>query len=141
MELRWTHSTDGVDWNEMSGLYRIAPLGDKSADWLATAYANSRYACLAFDGERLVAAGRAVADGVDCAYLCDIVVHPAHQSGGLGKALIGRLIELARGHRKIILYAVPGREPFYGKLGFRRMKTAMAIFADPERAAATGYTE
>jgi GNAT superfamily N-acetyltransferase len=140
MTIRWTHSIDAIDWDELSELYRIAPLGRKSGEWLKTAYSNSMFKCLGFDGEKVVAAGRAVADGVDCSYLCDIVVHPAHQGSGLGKALIQTLIDLSRGHRKIILYAVPGREPFYEKFGFRRMNTAMAIFADPQKAVADGYT-
>ena len=79
MEFRWTDSTEKLDWDEMSELYRIAPLGIKSGEWLKTAYSNSMFSCIAFDGERIVAAGRAVADGVDCSYLCDIVVHPAYQ--------------------------------------------------------------
>lgn len=141
MAIHWTHTTESVDWNEMSELYRIAPLGSKSAAWLKSAYSNSLFKCLAFEGDRIVAAGRAVADGVDCSYLCDIVVHPAHQRLGLGKALIQKLIDLSKGHRKIILYAVPGREPFYEKFGFRRMKTAMAIFENPSQAAADGYTD
>jgi ribosomal protein S18 acetylase RimI-like enzyme len=140
MAIVWTHSTDMVDWDEMSELYRIAPLGNKSGDWLKTAYSNSMFKCLAFDGDKVVAAGRAVADGVDCSYLCDIVVHPAYQGRGLGTALIEQLIGLSEGHRKIILYAVPGRESFYERFGFRLMKTAMAIFADPAGAAAHGYT-
>lgn len=141
MAIHWTQSTDAVDWDEMSELYRIAPLGSKSAAWLKTAFSNSLFKCLALDGGRIVAAGRAVADGVDCSCLCDIVVHPDCQGSGLGKELIQRLIGLSAGHRKIILYAVPGREPFYEKFGFRRMKTAMAIFADPAKAAADGYTQ
>ena len=139
--IHWAQSTESVDWNELSELYRIAPLGTKSADWLRSAYSNSMFKCLAFDGRKVVAAGRAVADGVDCSYLCDIVVHPDYQRSGLGKELIRRLIERSRGHRKIILYAVPGREPFYEKFGFRRMNTAMAIFENPEKAAADGYTQ
>lgn len=141
MEIHWTQTMDAVDWDEMSELYRIAPLGIKSGDWLRTAYTNSMFKSLAFDDGRIIAAGRAVADGVDCSYLCDIVVHPSYQGSGLGKELIQRLIDLSRGHRKIILYAVPGREPFYAKFGFRRMNTAMAIFSDPQRAAADGYTQ
>lgn len=141
MAIRWMQSPDAVDWDELSELYRIAPLGTKSGDWLKTAYSNSMFKRFAFDGEKIVAAGRAVADGVDCAYLCDIVVHPAYQGSGLGRELIQSLVDLSRGHRKIILYAVPGREPFYAKFGFRRMNTAMAIFSDPEKAAAEGYTQ
>ena len=45
----------------------------------------------------------------------------------------------ARGHRKIILYAVPGKEGFYRKLGFKRMTTAMTIFDDQARAMENGY--
>lgn len=141
MAIHWAQSTETVDWDELSELYRIAPLGTKSGDWLKTAYSNSMYKCLALDGETIVAAGRAVADGVDCSYLCDIVVHPAYQGAGLGKELIQRLISLSEGHRKIILYAVPGRESFYEQFGFRRMNTAMAIFEDPVKAAAEGYTQ
>ena len=48
------------------------------------------------------------------------------------------LVDLAKDHKKIILYAVPGKEPFYRKLGFKRMTTAMAIFANPAQALATG---
>jgi GNAT superfamily N-acetyltransferase len=141
MAIQWSQTSETTDWDEMSELYRIAPLGIKSGEWLKKAYSNSMFSCIAFDGDQIVAAGRAVADGVDCSYLCDIVVHPAHQGTGLGKALIQRLIDLSQGHRKIILYAVPGREPMYEKFGFRRMNTAMAIFADPQKAAADGYIE
>lgn len=141
MAIRWTQSSDAIDWDALSELYRIAPLGNKSGEWLKTAYSNSMFKRFAFDGDSVVAAGRAVADGVDCAYLCDIVVHPAYQGSGLGKELIQSLVDLSKGHRKIILYAVPGREPFYARFGFRRMNTAMAIFSDPEKAAADGYTQ
>ena len=141
MAIRWTQSPDAIDWDALSELYRIAPLGNKSGEWLKTAYANSMFKRFAFDGDQVVAAGRAVADGVDCSYLCDIVVHPAYQGTGLGKELIQSLVDLSKGHRKIILYAVPGREPFYARFGFRRMNTAMAIFSDPEKAAADGYTQ
>ena len=141
MAIRWTQSPDAIDWDALSELYRIAPLGTKSGEWLKTAYSNSMFKRFAFDGDQVVAAGRAVADGVDCAYLCDIVVHPAYQGTGLGKELIQSLVDLSKGHRKIILYAVPGREPFYARFGFRRMNTAMAIFSDPEKAAADGYTQ
>ncbi|HWU70553.1 MAG TPA: GNAT family N-acetyltransferase [Pseudoxanthomonas sp.] len=141
MAIRWTQSPDAIDWEALSELYRIAPLGNKSGEWLKTAYSNSMFKRFAFDGDQVVAAGRAVADGVDCSYLCDIVVHPAYQGTGLGKELIQSLVDLSKGHRKIILYAVPGREPFYARFGFRRMNTAMAIFSDPEKAAADGYTQ
>lgn len=140
-QLQWKLDLDAVDWNALSHLYRIAPLGEKKPDDLRVSFGNSRYTCLVFDGDVLVGAGRALADGVDCSYLCDVAVHPDYQGIGLGKALIERLRDLSEGHRKIILYASPGKEGFYAKLGFRRMRTAMAIFANQPRAIETGLVE
>lgn len=122
-------------------MYRLAPLGNKAPEWLRTAFSNSMFRFFAREDGVLVAAGRAVADGVDCAYICDIAVHPSHQGRGLGREVIERLVAASRGHRKIILYAVPGKEDFYRRFGFRRMATAMAIFADAEGAARNGYVE
>jgi ribosomal protein S18 acetylase RimI-like enzyme len=137
--LDWIYTLDRIDWNELSGLYRIAPLGEKKPDALKTVFSNSLFRCFVYDTDgRLVAAGRALADGLDCAYICDIAVHPDLQGQGVGKQMVARLVELSRGHKKIILYAVVGKEPFYRKLGFRRMNTAMAIFANQEQAVAQG---
>jgi ribosomal protein S18 acetylase RimI-like enzyme len=138
---RWVFEQEGLDWEELSNLYRIAPLGEKKAEHLRVVFSNSRFKCFVFDDGRLIGAGRALADGIDCSYLCDIAVHPDFQGRGLGKALVSKLTELSAGHRKIILYANPGKEGFYRKLGFRRMLTAMAIFENQERAIRTGLVE
>lgn len=134
----WKHDLDNVDWQELSELYRIAPLGVKPPEYLRTVYGNSRIRCLLYEGTELVGAGRALSDGGDCSYICDVVIHPDHQGTGLGGQLIRKLIEMSHGHRKIILYANPGREGFYARLGFRPMRTAMAIFSDQEGAIRSG---
>jgi ribosomal protein S18 acetylase RimI-like enzyme len=139
MTITWTDTLDTVDWDELSDLYRKAPLGDKPPERLKMVFSNSMFRRFAYEDGVLVAAGRALADGADCSYICDIAILPSHQGRGLGHALIDQLVELSRGHAKIILYAVPGREGFYAHHGFRRMTTAMAIFQDPEAATARGY--
>jgi GNAT superfamily N-acetyltransferase len=126
--LEWNDSLQRVDWEELSNLYRIAPLGDKSPADLKTVFSNSMFRFFVYDGATLIGAGRALADGIDCSYICDVAVHPGRQGTGIGRDIVSRLVELSRGHRKIILYAVRGKEPFYQKLGFMRMLTAMAIF-------------
>lgn len=135
---QWLYQQESIDWQELSNLYRIAPLGEKSAEHLRLVFGNSRFKCFVFDDGKLIGAGRALADGRDCSYLCDIAVHPDYQGRGLGKALVAKLTELSEGHRKIILYANPGKEAFYRKLGFRRMLTAMAKFQDERHALGTG---
>lgn len=135
---RWTYDLADVDLEELSWLYKIAPLGDKPPDALATVFGNSRFVCFVYAGDVLVGAGRALADGLDCAYIADVAVHPDHQGLGMGRAIIRELIELCAGHKKIILYANPGSEGFYGSLGFLRMNTAMGIWRDPARAIESG---
>lgn len=134
----WVHELDAVDLAELSTLYRIAPLGDKPPAALATVFGNSRFMCFAYAGDTLAGAGRVLADGLDAAYIADVAVHPDHQGRGLGTEIIRRLVALADGHKKIILYANPGTEPFYRRLGFLRMNTAMAIWSDPVRGLQAG---
>ncbi len=137
--LSWSDALDAIDWIKVETLYRLAPLGNKSAAHLQAVFANSRFRCFVFDGGSLVAAGRALSDGADCSYICDVAVLPSHQGSGLGKQVVAELVALSRGHKKIILYAVPGKEGFYRKLGFERMLTAMAIFEDQAAAFERGY--
>lgn len=141
MPLIWSYSTDGLDWNELAALYHAAPLGNKNPTGLKTAFTNSMFTCFVYDEKKLVGVGRALADGVDCSYICDVALLPSHQRLGLGKEIVVKLVELSRGHKKIILYSVPGKEPFYKKLGFKRMSTAMAIFEDQAAAQARGYVD
>lgn len=139
MPLTWTNQLTDINWHELSALYAAAPLGNKSPASLQTVFTNSMFHCFVSENGKLVGVGRALADGVDCSYICDIAVLPSHQGTGLGKEIVSHLVGLSRGHRKIILYAVPGKEGFYRKLGFKRMTTAMAIFDDQAGALARGY--
>jgi ribosomal protein S18 acetylase RimI-like enzyme len=102
---------------------------------------NSRFKCFLFDGDKLVGAGRALADGRDCSYLADIAIYPDYQGLGLGTKIVLNLIQQSQGHTKIILYANPGKEGFYSRLGFKHMNTAMAIFENEEEAIRKGTLE
>jgi GNAT superfamily N-acetyltransferase len=128
-----------VDWEQLSEMYRLAPLGDKRPDWLKMVYQNSMFRSLVYTEGLLVGAGRALADGLDAAYLADIAVHPDHQGRGLGLAIVRDLVRQCTGHRKIILYANPGTEPFYRQAGFLPMETAMAVWRDPGAGIAAGF--
>jgi ribosomal protein S18 acetylase RimI-like enzyme len=139
LPLSWSEETESVDWHELEALYHAAPLGRKTAAELQIVFCNSRYRCFVRDEGRLVAVGRALADGADCSYICDVAVFPSHQNTGLGKAVVQKLVQLSEGHKKIILYSVPGKEGFYKKLGFLRMRTAMAIFKDQAAAIQRGH--
>lgn len=138
MAFEWIYSSESVDWEELSRLYLAAPLGHKDPSDLKIAFSNSMFKVLVYDSGRLIAVGRALADGRDCSYICDVAVHPSYQGLGLGKKVVTELVNLSQEHKKIILYAAPGKEPFYRKLGFKRMATAMAIFRNQVQALENG---
>jgi len=138
LSLEWLYSQDEIDWQELSDLYKAAPLGNKNPEDLEKAFLNSMFKCFVFDAGKLVGAGRALADGVDCSYICDVAVLPGYQGVGTGKNIVSDLVRLSKGHKKIILYAYPGKESFYKKMGFKQMNTAMAIFEDQDRALESG---
>ena len=91
------------------------------------------------DDQRIIGAGRALADGSDCSYISDVALLPEYQGEGLGKAIVNKLIELSAEHKKIILYCVPGKEGFYKSLGFKRMNTALAMFKNESVYIERGY--
>jgi ribosomal protein S18 acetylase RimI-like enzyme len=138
LQFKWHFSNSDIDWEELSNLYKVAPLGNKKPDELHICFSNSMYKCFVYKSQILVGVGRALADGIDCSYICDVAVLPEYQGIGLGKNIIEKLIEMSTGHKKIILYSVPGAEPFYKKMGFKRMSTAMAIFENQEHASKIG---
>jgi hypothetical protein len=41
----------------------------------------------------------------------------------------------------VLIYAAPGKQDFYQKLGFSSLKTGMALFPNPERYRSKGYLE
>lgn len=128
MDFSWYFDQTKINWNELSELYKIAPLGIKLPNDIEIVFSNSKFKCFIYHDKLLIGVGRALADGKDCSYICDIAIHPEYQGLGLGKGIVQNLVRLSQGHKKIILYANPGKEGFYAKLGFKKMNTAMAIF-------------
>jgi len=138
------YSTDRarVDWNEAAIVFERAPLGKnkRNPEKLRRAFEASDAVVFVFDSPKLVGLGRALSDGEYQAAVYDVVLLPEYQGKGMGKEIMRRLCEQLPVDN-IILYAVPGREGFYEKCGFRRMRTAMAVLnpfmSDPE----SGYLE
>ncbi|MDY0193155.1 MAG: GNAT family N-acetyltransferase [Aliarcobacter butzleri] len=132
-KFQWFYDSVKIDWNELSNLYKIAPLGDKNTNDLKIAFGNSKYKCFVYDNQKLIGVGRSIADGIDVSYICDVAIHPDYQKQGLGKKIVNKLLEFSEGYNKIILFTSMGKEPFYAKLGFDKMNTAMAIFKNRQR--------
>jgi N-acetylglutamate synthase-like GNAT family acetyltransferase len=131
------------DNSQLVDLYKSVSLGHRSPQQIATAFQNSRYTVFALKNGKLIGAGRAFGDETDCAVICDLAVHPEFQGSGIGERLLAALKEQVRHHLRIILYANPGKEGFYLRRGFAKMKTAMitSYLLPPETARETGFIE
>ncbi|QVL37167.1 GNAT family N-acetyltransferase [Aminirod propionatiphilus] len=140
MNLRMAFDGDEVDWSVVAETLRTVGMASYEPERHERAFRNSAVTVFFYDGERLVAFGRALSDGAYQAVLYDVAVCPDHQGRGLGRAVVKALLERLPA-MNVLLYASPGKEPFYEKFAFRQMKTAMARFVDPERARARGFVE
>lgn len=134
MDIQLTEEIESVSWEELATVIELAPLGKRDIAKLEIAFRNSEMRCFAYDGEKLIGAGRGISDGALRAAIYDMVVLPEYQCHGIGTRIMNYLLEQANAEI-IMLFANPGKEPFYDRFGFRRMKTAMAIMdqADSKR--------
>jgi predicted GNAT family acetyltransferase len=89
---------------------------------------------------QLIGFGRAISDGVFQAAIYDVAVVPEYQDKGIGTIIIKTITDKLS-DCNFILYAAPGKEGFYQKLGFRKMKTGMALFRQARQMQERGFTE
>ena len=66
----------------------------------------------------------------------DVVTDDAARGRGLGRAMLGRIAEIAhaRGCYKVILDCAEKNSSFYEKNGYRRAEVQMRLDVDPSRA-------
>ncbi|WP_082089399.1 GNAT family N-acetyltransferase [Methanosarcina horonobensis] len=135
--LTFSDSLKAVDWEEASVLFERAPLGKQKRDseQLRRAFEASYAAVIVYDSDRLIGMCRALCDGEYQAAIYDMVILPEYQGKGIGKGMLDRLCDKLP-VENIILYSAPGREGFYMKCGFKKMRTAMAklnkFMSDPK---------
>ena len=141
MEIHLSTDVTNISWVELARLYELAPLGKKrDPEKLETAFRNSLLKVFAFCDTKLVGAGRALSDGVWRAAIYDVAVLPEYQGKVIGSTIIRHLIQSANVD-VVMLYAAPGKEAFYERFEFRKMKTAMAIMPNEEEARKRGFIE
>ena len=131
-----------IDWNEAVVVFERAPLGKRrrEPEKLKRAFESSYAIVYVFEEDKLIGMGRALCDGEYQAAIYDMVVLPEYQRKGIGKEIIERLCEQLP-VENIILYAVPDREGFYKKCGFKMMRTAMAKLNQFMSDSSSGYLE
>lgn len=135
--LKETEAPEGVEIREgLEGLtparivtlYRRAPLHrrTRSDDALWAMFEDASLVLAAWNEEQLVGLARVLSDGVLYSFLCDLAVEPDVQRSGLGRALIGAVLERCAG-TELLLRDSDLSTGFYDRLGFRRVENAWAL--------------
>jgi len=140
MDLRIQKDCKDVDWKTVSETLKIVDMGYHEPDTHKKAFEASYTTIFVYDTDRLIGFGRAISDGVYQAAVYDCAVNPEYQGKGIGKLIIQKIMQQVS-NCTVVLYASPGKEGFYQKYGFRKMKTGMALFTKPEKMKNLGFTE
>ena len=132
MELTYQKDCANIDWERVPELLNKVGMSSVDANKHRISFENSYAVVFVFDEKKMIGLGRSISDGVRQTALYDIAIDPTYQGYGIGRKVVDILLN-ATPDCNFILYASPGKEDFYRKLGFKKMKTGMMIFADPKR--------
>ena len=140
MNLKTQYDCLNIDWNRVSEILKEVNMASFEGDVHKRCFENSHTVIFVFDNEKLIGFGRAISDGIYQAAIYDVAVLPEYQGKKIGSLIVEHILN-SLPQCNFILYASPGKEAFYEKLNFRKMKTGMALFRYPEMMQKKGFTE
>lgn len=140
MEVKLKYDCGGVDWAAVSDTLKRVGMASRAPELHQKAFEASHTAVFAYSNDQLVGFGRAISDGAYQAAVYEMAIVPEFQKQGIGARILKAILDRLPGCN-VILYASPGKEDFYRKLGFRLMKTGMARFQAPDVMAQIGFTD
>ena len=138
-QVKIIQACSAVDWRDVPRLLKAGGMSYRASAVHRRAFENSFAVVFLFDGERLIGFGRAISDGQYQSAIYDVVVAPVYQGRGLGLRIVKTLLRRLPKNGNVILYASPGKEGFYERIGFCRMRTGMALFQDMGKMRARGF--
>jgi len=127
MTYRVQKTTENINWTRVADLLAHFGLSEFDAETQQKVFEQSYAVVFIFDKEQVVGFGRAISDGICQAALYNIALDEKYHGKGLGKEIINQLIMQVK-QCNIILYTHPNTVGLYENLGFRKMKTGMAMY-------------
>ena len=118
MTIRYTDSLTGITPAMLEGFFEGWP-GPPSSEVHLQILRSSYLIVMAIDGEagRVVGFINAISDGVLCAYIPLLEVLPTYRNKGIGRELVGRMVERLRHLYAVDVVCDKSAEPFYVKCG------------------------
>ena len=140
MEVDVKKDCAGVDWKTVSETLKCVGMAYYEPDVHRRAFEASHTTVFVYHADRLIGFGRAISDGAYQAAIYDCAVLPEFQGKRIRTTIMKNILPRIS-HCNVILYATPGKEGFYQKHGFRKMKTGMAHFMKGVEMSERGFTE
>lgn len=140
MELEIQMDCTNVNWQFVAETLKRVGMAYAEPAAHQKSFENSQVTVFIRREGQLIGFGRAISDGVFQAAIYDVAVIPEYQSRGIGTIIVKTIMDRLS-NCNFILYAALGKEGFYQKLGFRKMKTGMALFQKAEHMKERGFTE
>ena len=131
MELRIKTGCDDIDWVEIADSLKRVGMAYHAPEVHQRAFEASHTTVFVYENTTLLGFGRAISDGEYQGAIYDVAVLPEAQGKGVGRIII-ETIQNRLPNCNLILYATPGMEGFYKKMGFGQMKTGVAIFTNSQ---------
>lgn len=129
MELRYT--TEFPVKEDLYALYEELGWNDflgKSSEQLLSAMKQSWYSIYVYSGNKLVATGRIVSDGIINAYLCGLGVDSHFRSHGIGKEICRRLMmHCLKNNLPMQLFCEESLISYYNKAGLEKFAIGMRV--------------
>jgi len=116
--------TNAISVEDCDRLRNSAGWPKMHSDQIKTGLGNSAFIVAAKDGDKTIGMARLVSDGGYVVFIVDVIVLPAYQRKGIGKAMMGRIMEYIDGMLsdgyciQVDLMAAKGKERFYEEFGF-----------------------
>jgi aralkylamine N-acetyltransferase len=127
MNITYTNSTDNIDWDDVTQLFRSVGWGQRQPEHVRLAFEHSSFRRFAWVDGKLAAVGRTVDDGYYYGWIVDLAVLPQHQGKGIGTKILSELERELQPFLTTMLTAAPGKGGFYEKLGWHKQRSAYIL--------------
>ena len=118
----------GVDWEALKqDLIADDFHNGRTTAQLRLSFENSAVVAMGYDGDRCIANGRLLSDGVGNAYVGDVWTQSAYRLQGIGRRIMQMLIAAVPGQHVYLQTA--DAVGFYEKLGFVEQPKGMRLIA------------
>ena len=121
MDLDISEDCSAVNWQTVVAVLKQVGMAYYDPALHKKAFEASAATVFVYRSGRLIGFGRAISDDAYQAAVYDCAVLPEFQGQGIGRRIMDAILTRLS-HCNVLLYASPGKEGFYRKHGFTRIK-------------------